>query len=53
MPLSRTFTKALIIDAVAEKNGLSRKKSIETIEILQSCQTQGGFQLFADNHSVG
>jgi integration host factor subunit alpha len=34
MPLSRTLTKALIIDAVTERNGFSRKKSIETVEIL-------------------
>ena len=34
MPLSGTLTKAHIIDAVAEKNGFTRKKSIETVEIL-------------------
>ncbi len=34
MPLSGTRTKAHIIDAVAEKNGFTRKKSIETVEIL-------------------
>ena len=32
MPLSGTLTKAKIIDAVAESNGYTRKKSIETIE---------------------
>ncbi len=34
MPLSGTLTKAHIIDAVAEKNGFTRKRSIETVEIL-------------------
>ena len=34
MPLSDTFTKAHIIDAVVEKNGFTRKKSIDTVEIL-------------------
>ena len=34
MSLSGTLTKAHIIDAVAEKNGFTRKKSIETVEIL-------------------
>jgi len=34
MPLSSTLTKARIIDAVAERNGFTRKKSIETVEIL-------------------
>jgi len=34
MPLSGTLIKAHIIDTVAEKNGFSRKKSIETVEIL-------------------
>ena len=34
MPLSGTLTKAHIIDAVAERNGFTRKKSIETVEIL-------------------
>ena len=34
MSLSGTLTKAQIIDAVAEKNGFTRKKSIETVEIL-------------------
>ena len=32
MPLSGTLTKAKIIDAVAERNGFTRKKSIETVE---------------------
>ena len=32
MPLSDTLTKAHIINAVAESNGYTRKKSIETIE---------------------
>ena len=32
MPLSGTLTKAHIIDAVAESNGYTRKKSIETFE---------------------
>ena len=32
MPLSGTLTKAHIIDAVAERNGFIRKKSIETVE---------------------
>ena len=32
MPLSDTLTKAKIIDAVAESNGYTRKKSIETVE---------------------
>jgi integration host factor subunit alpha len=32
MPLSGTLTKAKIIDAVAESNGYTRKKSIETVE---------------------
>ena len=34
MPKSGTLTKAHIIDAVAESNGYTRKKSIEKIEIL-------------------
>jgi integration host factor subunit alpha len=32
MPISGTLTKAHIIDAVAEINGYTRKKSIETVE---------------------
>ena len=32
MPKSDTLTKAHIIDAVAESNGYTRKKSIETVE---------------------
>jgi integration host factor subunit alpha len=32
MPLSGTLTKAKIIDAVAESNGYTSKKSIETVE---------------------
>jgi len=32
MPLSGTLTKAKIIDTVAENNGYTRKKSIETVE---------------------
>jgi integration host factor subunit alpha len=32
MPLSGTLTKAKIIDAVAESNGYTRAKSIETVE---------------------
>ena len=32
MPKSGTLTKAHIIDAVAEGNGYTRKKSIETVE---------------------
>ena len=32
MPKSGTLTKANIIDAVAESNGYTRKKSIETVE---------------------
>ncbi len=32
MPKSGTLTKAKIIDAVAESNGYTRKKSIETVE---------------------
>ncbi len=34
MPLSGTLTKAHIVDAVAERNGYTRKKSIEVVEIL-------------------
>jgi integration host factor subunit alpha len=34
MPKSGTLTKAKIIDAVAKRNGFTRKKSIETVEIL-------------------
>jgi integration host factor subunit alpha len=34
MPLSSAFTKAHIIDALAERNGFTRKKSMETVEIL-------------------
>jgi integration host factor subunit alpha len=34
MPKSGTLTKAHIIDAVAESNGYTRKKSIETVETL-------------------
>ena len=34
MPLSGTLTKAQIIDTVAERNGFTRKKSIETVETL-------------------
>jgi integration host factor subunit alpha len=40
MPLSGTLTKAHIIDAVAERNGFTRKKSIETVEILLEFITQ-------------
>jgi integration host factor subunit alpha len=32
--MPNTLTKADIINAVAEANGISRKKSIETVEIL-------------------
>ena len=32
MPKSGTLTKSHIIDAVAESNGYTRKKSIETVE---------------------
>ena len=32
MPLSGTLTKAKIIDAVAESNGYTRKKSIKTVK---------------------
>ncbi len=32
--MSDTLTKAHIIDAVIEQNGYTRKKSIETVEIL-------------------
>jgi len=34
MPLSGTLTNAKIIDAVTERNGFIRKKSIETVEIM-------------------
>ncbi len=34
MPYPGTLTKAHIIDAVAERNGFTRKKSIETVEKL-------------------
>ena len=34
MRLSSTLTKVHIIDAMAERNGFTRKKSIETVEIL-------------------
>ena len=34
MPLSGTLTKAQIVDAVAERSGYTRKKSIEIVEIL-------------------
>jgi integration host factor subunit alpha len=34
MPLSGTLTKAQIIDVVAERNGFTRQKSTETVEIL-------------------
>ena len=34
MPLSGTLTKAHIIEAVTERIGYTRQKSIETIEIL-------------------
>ena len=34
MPDTSTLTKARIIDAVAEKNGFTRQKSIETVETL-------------------
>ena len=34
MPLSGSLTKAHIVDAVAERNGYTRKKSNEIIEIL-------------------
>jgi len=34
MPLSGTLTKAQIVEAVAERNGFTRKMSIETVEIL-------------------
>ncbi len=35
MPKSGTLTKAHTIDAVAESNGYTRKKSIETVETVQ------------------
>jgi len=34
MSLSGTLTKARIVDTVAERSGYTRKKSIETVEIL-------------------
>jgi integration host factor subunit alpha len=34
MPKPGTLTKAHIIDEVVERNGFTRKKSIETVEIL-------------------
>ena len=34
MPKSGTLTKAHILDAVAEANGFTRRKSVETIETL-------------------
>ena len=34
MPESGTLTKAHIVDAIAEANGITRQKSIETVEIL-------------------
>jgi integration host factor subunit alpha len=34
MPITGTLTKAHIVDAVGERNGFTRKKSIETVEIL-------------------
>ena len=34
MPKPGTLTKARIVDAVIEQNGYTRKKSIETVEIL-------------------
>ena len=34
MPLSGTLTKARIIEAVTERIGYTRQKSIETVEIL-------------------
>ena len=34
MPYSGTLTKAKIVDEVAERNGFTRKKAIETVEIL-------------------
>jgi integration host factor subunit alpha len=34
MPKPGTLNKAQIIDGVSERNGFTRKKSIETIEIL-------------------
>ena len=34
MPKSGTLTKAHIVDAVIEANGLTRRKSVETIETL-------------------
>ena len=34
MPLFGSLTKAHIVDAVAERNGYTRKKSIEIVEIL-------------------
>ncbi len=34
MPESATLTKAHIVDAVAEANGFTRRKSVETIETL-------------------
>ena len=34
MPKTRTLTKAQIIENVAEANGFSRIKSVETIEIM-------------------
>ena len=34
MPKSDTLTKTHIVDAVAEANGFTRRKSVETIETL-------------------
>ena len=34
MSLSGTLTKAHIVDAFSERNGFTRNKSIETVEIL-------------------
>ena len=34
MPKKGTLTKSRIVDAVAEANGFTQKKSIETVEIL-------------------
>jgi len=45
MLLSGTLTKAQLIDAVAEKNGFTRKKSIETVEILPEPIKQSCFQV--------
>ena len=34
MPKPSTLTKAHIIDVAAKRNGVTRKRSIETVEIL-------------------